>query len=236
MENELKVRYGFDSWPKNAGGASTAFIGFRPVSEDTSKWHLTGTRSFEKGEAFKLIRQLFNRPGTKNARVQVDAYQTPSELDARESLLSILGRNQLPKLARGPEDLGEISFIDSCVAPTYVCWVRGNMCLIVSSFGEDIVPVLDCARGLDERLRRNPDSEELCLSLHAEVSPAPIDSQVEISYALPWQLGDQGYLKFLAFGGYLSVKGKRLYLRGESPGDAAILLVVIQLVPGALER
>jgi hypothetical protein len=223
MEDELKFSYDFHSWPRNLAGASTVFIGFRPMPDDTFEWQVAGTESFEKGETFKLIRQLVNRPGAKNARVRVDAYQTPSESDARESLISLLGRSQRPKLARGPDDLGEISFLDSVAAPTYACWVRGNMCLVVSNFGKDVVSVLDYAKRLDERLRRTPDSEESCLSLSPEISSVPIDGEVEISYALPWHLGDQGYLKFLAFGGRLSIKGKRLYLRGELPGDATIL-------------
>ncbi|HEV7241870.1 MAG TPA: hypothetical protein VGQ36_21745 [Thermoanaerobaculia bacterium] len=148
---------------------------------------------------------------------------TVSEYSSLREALTGLGveleYNQLLEVPRGPEDLGEISFVHPREAPPAAFFVRGNLLLAVHSFGRESVDVLPFARQLDADLQSRP----------SEARDGGIDLDVDDRgfRAVPKWRGADGYLKVFA-------PGAELYLEGDavrvSAGPEEV--VVYSLEPG----
>ena len=132
--------------PKNAG---LLFIGFkawaapRPDGASPERQQLSARRS-------RAVWDL------QQGRVALTASEYPSLTDALRGLGVELEHNQLREVPRGPEDLGEISFVHPREAPPAAFFVRGNLALAVHSFGREPVDVLPFARQLDRELQSQP--------------------------------------------------------------------------------
>ena len=90
----------------------------------------------------------------ERGRIGLTVTEHASTAAALNALADDLEANQLAELPRGPEDLGEISFVHPPPAPPAVFFVRGTLTLAVYSFGREHVDVLSFARSVDDDVRQ----------------------------------------------------------------------------------
>lgn len=182
--------------PKNAG---LLFIGFkawaapRPDGASPERQQLSARRS-------RAVWDL------QQGRVALTASEYPSLTDALRGLGVELEHNQLREVPRGPEDLGEISFVHPREAPPAAFFVRGNLALAVHSFGREPVDVLPFARQLDADLQSPPrDARE---------------GGIELAYddrgfrAVPKWRGPDAYVKVMSPSATLSLDGDLVRIGG----------------------
>lgn len=135
-------------------------------------------------------RAVWNVSHRPEARVAVTATEHASARDALKALAQELEGNQLVTLPRGPEGIGEISFVHPKEAPPAIFFVTGNLTLGVFSFGRELVDVLPAARAIDTDLREKPQAAR---EGGIEVSFLRDDARVK-----PIWEGPDGYLKVIA--------------------------------------
>jgi hypothetical protein len=83
-------------------------------------------------------------------RLALTVTEHASVADALNALADDMEANQLAELPRGPEDIGEISFVHPEPAPPAVFFVRGNLTIGVFSFGKEQIDVLPFAKRVDD--------------------------------------------------------------------------------------
>ncbi|MGZ5433600.1 MAG: hypothetical protein ACXW31_01595 [Thermoanaerobaculia bacterium] len=129
--------------------------------------------------------------------------------DALNALADELEANQLADVPRGPEDLGEISFVHPPNAPPAVFFVRGNLTLAVYSFGREPVDVVPFARRVDAELRARPaDAREGGV----DVQRGKLGILVKPKYA------GEGYLKVFAPLAKVHRTGEEIVIDGPDDG------------------
>lgn len=195
--------------PKNAG---LLFLGFKawaaaqPEGAIASRQQLSAHRS-------RAVWDL------QQGRVAVTASEYPSLRDALNGLAVELEYNQLRDVPRGPEDLGEISFVHPREAPPAAFFVRGNLVVSVHSFGREHADVLPFARQLDADLQAQP----------RETREGGIDvtyDQRTLSAKPKWR-GEDGYLKVVAPGASLRIEDDSVIVEGARED-----IVVYSVEPG----
>ncbi len=150
-------------------------------------------------------RAVWDQP---RGRLALTATEHTSIRDALQALADELEANQLAEVPRGPEDLGEISFVHPPIAPPAVFFVRGNLTLAVYSFGRERVDVLPFARRLDADLRARPEA--------ARDGGLDVTLDNNILRAQPKWRGPDGYLKVIAPGASLRKEGEGIAVEGDA--------------------
>ena len=170
--------------PKTAG---LLVIGFKA-------WAVAGEPESELALHEQLApgstRAVWNLRKNSDARVAVTATEHASVRDALRALAQELEGNQLATLPRGPEEIGEISFVHPREAPPAVFFVTGNLTIGVFSFGRELVDVLPVARKVDADLRERPQS--------AREGGIDVDLAERGVRVKPKWEGRDGYLKVIA--------------------------------------
>ncbi|HHT9120662.1 MAG TPA: hypothetical protein ACFYD3_09020 [Candidatus Hypogeohydataceae bacterium YC41] len=226
MYEEIKEKYNFSSWGKKrkrpGREISILLKNFIPWEEDCLGWKRASKELLTEADDRRIIRTVWDNPEDKNSRVLIDVYETFSRTHAQECLIQILANNQLELLPKGPDDLGEVSFVHPEGIPPAAFWLRGNLCLSVCSFGKKMVDVLSWTYKFDSRMMEKPKVERFILTLTPQSEQVNVEQEVGISFSLPWRLGEDGYYKFFAKGGELFFKEKELCFRAQKKGEAVI--------------
>lgn len=208
-EESMKVIEPAIARPKNSGLLVIGFKAWAAPAPDramSQREQLSARRSRAAWEV---------EPG----RIALTVSEYPSVREALQGLSTELEYNQLRDVPRGPEDLGEISFVHPPQAPPAVFFVRGNLLLAVHSFGRQPVAVLPFAQQLDAELASRPgDAREGGLDVTFDRGAL---------HAAPKWRGADGYLKVFAPGATLRVVDDGVIIEG-GPED----VVVYSLEPG----
>ena len=143
-----------------------------------------------------------------NTRLAVTINECASLLDALEGIVVILEGNQLADVPRGPDDIGEISFVHPKGAPPAIFFVTANLVVSVFSFARQPVEVIPFARVIDAALRsRPPDAHD------EGIIVKPVERGL---IATPKWPGPNGYLKVIAPGSDLRLEdGTIVGAKGE---------------------
>jgi hypothetical protein len=144
-------------------------------------------------------RAVWDLKGRPDARLAVTATEHATVRDALCALSEELGCNQLAALPRGPEEIGEISFMHPREEPPAIFFVTANLTVGVFSFGREFVDVVPFARRIDADLRSVPPEAR-----EGGIAVEQVQNQI---HATPRWRGPDGYLKVVAPGSELSKKG-----------------------------
>jgi hypothetical protein len=129
--------------------------------------------------------------------------------DALNALADDMEANQLAEVPRGPEDVGEISFVHPPQAPPALFFVRGNLTMGVFSFGREAVDVEPFARRVDTELRARP----------ADAREGNLDVQRgERGIVVKPRYAGEGYVKVFA-PAKVRKHGTEIVLEGDGDAD-----------------
>jgi hypothetical protein len=195
--------------PRTAG---LLVIGFKA-------WAVPGASEAELALSEQLApgssRAVWNLRQSPDARIAVTATEHASVRDALKALAQELEGNQLATLPRGPEEIGEISFVHPPEAPPAIFFVTGNLTIGVFSFGRELVDVLPAARTIDADLREKPQSAR-----EGGIDVFFVEREVHVK---PKWEGRDGYLKVIAPSSDLRKEGDTI--TGIAEGDAHVYYV-----------
>lgn len=179
--------------PKNAGLLTIGFKAWAVPQEPDSEL------AMREQLAPNSSRAVWNLRRDEGARLAVTATEHASVRDALRALAEELENNQLATLPRGPEGIGEVSFVHPPQAPPAIFFVTGNLTVGVFSFGREPVDVLPFAKRVDADLQAKPrEAREGALDVTAE--------QGRLRAKPRWS-GPDGYLKVVAPGAELRKEG-----------------------------
>ena len=150
----------------------------------------------------------------ERGRIALTVNEHRSVEDALNALADELEANQLADVPRGPEDLGEVSFMHPQNAPPAVFFVRGNLTCGVFSFGREAVDVIPFARRVDDDLRARPSNAR----------EGGIDVQRGDRGILVREKAGEGYVKVFAPHGKLRKFGEEIVIEG-SEDDVEIFYI-----------
>ncbi len=229
MKDKIQLKYDLDSLRRRIPrDRAEMFIGFVPWVEDTKDWQLSVKEGLVEKPERSVIRTVWDNPENRDERILIDVVECPSASEALEALVDRLRWNQLAQLPKGPKELGDVSFMHPEGVPPAIFFTRGNLCLSVISFGKIPKEILSWVELLNKRLDYRPKVDRTTISLHVETTTLKIGQEIELDYELPWQYGDEGFLKFLVRGGILIRRNDRLILIGTKPGEIEIDVYLVE--------
>lgn len=164
----------------------------------------------------KTTRAVWDDPERRGARIALRVIEHASAREALDGLAETLAANQLADVPRGPADLGVISFAHPEGVPPAVFFVRGNLTLLVTSFGNLPVDVLPYARNVDGALTARPQE----LREGGVDLTTPNLRRIEVK---PRWAGEDAYIKVLAPGAELAWRDGGV----EVSGDAGVVEVYV---------
>ena len=142
-------------------------------------------------------------------RIALTVNEHRSVQDALSALADELEANQLAEVPRGPEELGEISFVHPSNAPPAAFFVRGNLTLGVYSFGREPVEVVPFARRVDAELLARP----------ADARGGGVDVQRgERGFRVKPKYAGEGYVKVFAPHANVRKVGEEIVIDGSDEG------------------
>ena len=156
----------------------------------------------------KTTRAVWDNAERRGARIALRVIEHASSREALDGLAQTLAENQLADVPRGPADLGVISFAHPGGAPPAVFFVRGNLTLLVSSFGSEAVDVLPYAHTVDRDLTARPK----------ELREGGIDvmtTNLGITIRPRWA-GDDAYIKVVGPGTEITALDDTVEIAGEA--------------------
>lgn len=227
MIERTKEKYGFADWPKSRRGEGTALLmGFSPWREDFPLWLLSFKESRALKNGRRLLRTVFDHQTDKEVRLLIVRYENANLEHASENLIQVLANNQVGRLTRGPDDLGDVSFMHPTGSPSAVFMSRDNVCLCFTSFGKCEVDVVPFAYLLDSRITDKP---VMANTRQLEQSRSRVSSGMESMIATSLRLKtEEGYFKFFADSGSLFFEGDQVYIRAEGTGEVGVEVFAIE--------
>lgn len=220
MYETVKKLYQYDSWPRPSD-RSILLENFSLWPEALSDWMLTSLHVIIQSPISYLIRAVADHKSDKDSRLLIDVYVNPDLCNAYEDLLQLLAGDQLGLVPRGPDDLGNISFIHPEGLSPATYFVRGNICIAIINFGRKIIATIDLAYGIDRFISSKPAASRLVEAQVLTFTQSGPDDLFKITHTLP-PLSKAGYYKFFSTGGELLFKGEELYFRAQQAGEAVI--------------
>ncbi len=218
--NELRQRI-----PKDR---AEFFIGFGPWPEDCENWDRSVDEGFQDLPLGRLRRTIWDNPEDRQSRMMIDVIELPSAELAVETLAEALNSNQLAVLPEGPAGLGFLSFIHPEGAPPAAFFVQGNLFLSVSSIGATPLDVADWGSRQVRRLLDRPDGARDEITVEAETSKLRRGEPATLTYALPSDLGEYGFIKILSQGARLSGDDSGEILATPTTGEISVDLFAVE--------
>lgn len=198
------------------------FLGFVPWAADAQGWQRSVKQSMSETPERPVVRTVWDDPEDRDRRVLIDVVECMSAAEALDALTDRLAWNQLARLDEGPTGLGFAAFEHPAGAPPAIYFARGNLCIAISSYGRQPVDTAPWSERLNRRLDDRPSVDRALITLRAERARVKVGQAVNLSYELPWEYGEDGYLKFLLEGGTLVRREDRLILTGTKPGELKV--------------
>ncbi len=228
-DHAIRMKYGIDEVLRRIPDDRAEFFGgFAPWAEDLAGWALSARELEREVAGRSQLRTIWDHREDHDSRLLVDVAVCPSAADAVESLAAQLAYNQLERLPEGPRDLGLASFAHPEPAPPAILFVRGNLSLVISSFGRRPVPVISIAGRFTARLAERPVTERRTLLLAAGQPKGRPGQEIVLSYESPYKTGEDGYWKFFVTGGTLVRRQGRLVLRSKAPGRLDVQAFLVE--------
>jgi hypothetical protein len=186
------------------------FRGASAWAQDLSGWRRSVREELQEAADRRVRRTVWDDPRGSSARILVDVVECPSAAGAVQALLDRLEWNQLVEVPAGPEGLGVASFAHPEGVPPAVFFARANLCVSVASFARRAAEVVPAASAIDRRLVAVPAAGGP--SLGVELEPGPRGGPAELRVTVPFQLGEEGHLRYRARGGTLEIRADKVVL------------------------
>lgn len=209
---------------------SEFFLGFSPWREDCQNWKRSVREHSAGALPGPLLRTVWDDPENRNARVLVDVVELSSANQAMEALAESIKWNQLAKLPEGPSDLGFASFVHPTGVPPAAFFVQGNVLLSIVSYASQPVDVAPWAYRIAHRLLDRPQVGKDVIRLESDRTVVRIGEPFPMRYALPWRLGDDGFVKIFASGATLTREAG--WLDGAATRRGEVVFEVFAVEPG----
>jgi hypothetical protein len=228
-DDETRKKYGIDELLDHIPADRAEFFsGFVPWPEDLDGWRVSTFETEPEVNGRSHLRTIWDNTSDRDSRILIDVTVCSSAEDAVEALATQLSYNQLDRLPNGPADLGLISFVHPDPAPPAIFFVRGNLSILVTSFGRKAVPIQEIARRQSARLAERPRAAQSGLVLAADSPAGKAGQDIGLSFSAPFQPGANGYWKFFVTGGTAARRQGRLLLRPSSPGRLRVEAFLVE--------
>jgi len=107
-------------------------------------------------------------------------------------------------------------------APPAIFFAKGNLFILVTSFGRKPVAVLPIGQRLHSRLNEKPTGIQRPLSLTAEVERGTVRQDISLHFGLPIQKDPDGSVKLFVTGGTIFRRDGQLVLCATTTGVLAV--------------
>jgi hypothetical protein len=224
MPDTARERYGIDALRQRAPrDQGLLIVGLGATPEDIGGWRRTTREVLPEAADRPLVRTIWDDPSDREKRILIDVVQCPSNGAAYDALADRLEYNQLATVPRGPDSLGEASFVHPEGVPPAVYFVRGNLLVMVASFGRLSTPVLQVATRLDARAQRRPTNAREGLPVRStDTAAQAVKAGTAIVYELRTPLGDDGYVAIFVQGSTAELRDGRIILTGAAVGPVRV--------------
>ncbi|HET9342899.1 MAG TPA: hypothetical protein VFO25_08300 [Candidatus Eremiobacteraceae bacterium] len=147
----LADRFGYETWRVLAGDDVVSVISGAALGEGDIRGWTVARQTRDAVDSQPRLRLILRRTGSSaNQLISITIVECPSVPAARAYLLRWLGDFQSPLVVRLPKtDSGEVAF---GMGETMVLFSRANLIVHVANAGREIIPVLEIARAVDNRL------------------------------------------------------------------------------------
>jgi hypothetical protein len=186
------------------------FRGASAWAQDLSGWRRSVREELQEAPERRLRRTVWDDPRDGSARILVDVVECGSAAAAVQALLDRLEWNQLAEVPAGPEGLGVASFAHPEAAPPAVFFARANLCVSVASFARRAAAVVPVAVAIDRRLLAAPAPGGPPIGVEMGPGPRAPGGPAELRVTVPFQLSEEGHLRFRARGGTLEIRADRV--------------------------
>jgi hypothetical protein len=192
----------FTAWPDDVEGFARQSLTRRPHGPIAvpKGWDVVGADVAKSIGPLvpTTTREIWNQGDTgRRALIEID--ECASAADAIAALGERLEWNQLARLDDGPSNLGMLSFVHPKGVPSATLFVRGNLCVSVSSFGAESIAATRIAEALDARLTSRPEVDRETISVTSESGRSGVPPVIRFSST--WQVGSDGFIAIDVRGG-----------------------------------
>jgi len=199
---------------------SELFRGASAWAQDLPGWRRSVREELREAPDRKLRRTVWDDLRDSSARILADVVECASATAAVQALLDRLEWNQLAEVPPGPEGLGIASFAHPPEAPPAVFFARANLCVSVASFARRAAEVVPVALAIDRRLQATPTPGGPPIRL--EMAMRGPGGPAELRVTLPFQLGEEGHLRFRARGAALEISADQVVVVPEAGAERQV--------------
>ena len=186
------------------------FRGASAWALDVPGWRRSVREELTETADRKLRRTVWDDPRDGSTRILVDVVECASAAGAVQALLDRLEWNQLAEVPAGPEGLGVASFAHPEGVPPAVFFARANLCVSVASFARRAAAVVPVASAIDRRLVAVPSSGGPSIGVEMGPGPRAPGGPAELRVIVPFELGEEGHLRYRARGGTLEIRADKV--------------------------
>jgi hypothetical protein len=230
----MNSRYNIEEWAAATTLGRQVFnFNYRMLGKELKGWKLLKAVTMQEGRDVTekvYIWQSKSAPGSEMIRISIT--ERHHWRHAQESLAEQLSQSTRPDIPQGTKKLatvGDINFVGrepQSDIPAAVSFVRGNMCVSVSSVGEKNVDVSQVAATLDRALSERPPESEVKKgrvreSVRTAAAAVADESNVLIDN-LPEAAPPDGWLKVIVPDGEVRREDDTLIYVPSQAGDKSI--------------
>ena len=210
-QDETQLFRRFIAWPEDLG----------------QDWRRSTREAFAEAPDRKVHRTVWDSPRGATVRILVDVVECASAEDALGALIDRLEWNELASVANGPPDLGVARFAHPDKVPPALFFARANLCCSVVSFAREFADVFPVARRIDDRIAApTPELSNGRTTLDVVQRPAG-PGLVSLTLAAPFPITEDGYERYSAEGGTLSIRDDRVVV-APTAAEAQVSAFIIE--------
>lgn len=231
----LKPFYEYEAWaePELKGGLLLINKYFMNGNE-FADWRVERIRYIETRGSSPFLESFWSSRKSGSAVIRLDAYQCPSQRDARDYLMELLCQFQIPDMTRQKDaELGNVAFASPLLDT--VLFAIANLVFLVNNIGEEVVPVTDVAAQLHGKLTSVPAVPGAPMQrFRFNVSEAFVGDKVILEEEAPDPLERQRLHKFLSETGVMFLQEGRLVYQPIVPGLQTLNILASDAYDNAL--
>ncbi len=205
----MKRKKSSTQWLEKARGGGLVLVGYRAWLARPQGW---GVPRVKEKLGPSGTRAIWDDPQRPGARLAVMVEECGSSDDALRVLAQALEANQLATLPQTPEGLGDMGFMHPEGVIPAVYFVRGNLMVLVTSFGSVPVEVRSHAASMDAEFQIRPEEAR---EGGMDLERGEGGGSLRILSRAKWR-GEDGYLKAFAPGASLGVEGGSVVVKSPS--------------------
>lgn len=230
----MNTRYNVEEWAAGTTRGRQVFnYNYRLLGTEVKGWRLLKVVTLQEGHDVTEKAYIWqSKSDPEHEMIRVNITERHNWRFAQESLHEYLMQCMRPDIPRGTKELalvGDVNFVgreaQTDIAAA-VSFVRGNVCVSVSSVGERNVDVSKIATNLDQTLSAPPTKREVEKGKVQVQAPRVVTVEAEEAYVLIENLQEAapsgGWLRVIVPDGELSRKGDALIYVSAQGGEKQV--------------